>query len=123
MIKASAEDMRVPLERTGGMERALVEQKARADQASAALQGMQAQQQQTAAAAQQALRRAAAAQAKGIGASAVVDTRLLGRQTCGVRWARDGLEIVQVPVRSSPWSHRQSPEGLGWFWAKPETWQ
>ena len=76
------------------MDRAPMEQQARADQATTA---------------QHAQRRAAAAQAAGIGASAVVDTRHL---TSGVRWARDELEIVQIPVPSLLRSHRQSPEGL-----------
>ena len=70
MIMASAEDMRALLERIGGMERALIEQQARADQASTALQALQQQQQQSATTAQQAQRRAAAAQAAGAGASA-----------------------------------------------------
>ena len=43
---ASAEDMRTLLERIGGMERALIEQQARVDQASTALQALQQQQQQ-----------------------------------------------------------------------------
>ena len=47
VIVASAEDMCVLL-RIGGMWRPLVEQHVRADQATAALQGMPAQQQQTA---------------------------------------------------------------------------
>ena len=71
--------MRALLERIGGMERALLEQQARADQASTALQALQQQQQQSATTAQQAERRAAAAQATGAGASAVVDTRLLSK--------------------------------------------
>ena len=87
VIMASAEDMRVLLKRTGGMERALMEQQTRAGQPSAALQGKQAQQQQTAAPAQEAQRRAAAAQTAGIGASVVVDTRLLGKPV-----ALDGRE-------------------------------
>ena len=41
-VQASAEDVRVLLERNSGLERALLEQQARADQATAALQGMQA---------------------------------------------------------------------------------
>ena len=61
------------------MERAMLEQQARADQATAALQARQVQQQQTAASAQQAPRRWAAAQNVGIGASTVVDTRFLGK--------------------------------------------
>ena len=99
----SAEDMRALLERIGGMERALIEQQARADQASTALQALQHQQQQSATTAQQAQRRAAAAQAAGAGASAVVDTRLLS------------LEVVQVPVRGLLRSHRQSPQGHSGF--------
>ena len=79
MILSSAEDVRVLLERIGGMERALLEQQARADQAATALQALQQQQQQSATTAQQAQRRAAAAQAAGAGASAVVDTRLLSK--------------------------------------------
>ena len=71
--------MRALLERIGGMERALIEQQARADQASTALQALQQQQQQSATTAHQAQRRAAAAQAAGAGASAVVDTRLLSK--------------------------------------------
>ena len=55
---ATAEDMRVLLERIGGMERALMEQQARAHQAAPALQALQRQQ-----TAQQAQRWAAAAQA------------------------------------------------------------
>ena len=61
------------------MERALLEQQARADQAATALQALQQQQQQSATTAQQAQRRAAAAQAAGAGASAAVDTRLLSK--------------------------------------------
>ena len=76
---SSAEDKRILLERTGGMERALLEQQAQADQAATALQALQQQQQQSATTAQQAQRRAAAAQAAGAGASAVVDTRLLSK--------------------------------------------
>ena len=57
-----------------------MEQQARADQPSTALQALQQQQQQSATTAQQAQRRAAAAQAAGAGASAVVDTRLLSKQ-------------------------------------------
>ena len=79
VIVASAEDMRVLLERIGGMESALIEQQARADQASTGLQALQQQQQQSATTAQQAQRRAAAAQAAGAGASAVVDKRLLSK--------------------------------------------
>ena len=75
---ASAEDMRVLLGRIGGMEQALLVQ-AREDQATAALQAMQQQQQQSAATAQRAQYWAAAAPPVGNGASAVVDTRLLGR--------------------------------------------
>ena len=73
--------MRALLEHVGGMERALIEQQARADQASTALQALQQQQQQSATTAQQAQRRAAAVQAAGAGASAVVDTRLLSKPT------------------------------------------
>ena len=79
MIMASDEEMRVLLERVGGMERALVEQQARADQAATTLQALQQQQQQTATTAHQAQWRAAAAQAAGAGASTVVDTRLLSK--------------------------------------------
>ena len=79
VIMASAEDMRALLEPIGGMERARIEQQARADQASTALQALQQQQQQSATTAQQAQRRASAAQAAGAGASTVVDTRLLSK--------------------------------------------
>ena len=79
LIMASSEEMRVLLARIGGMERALVEQQAPADQAATTLQDLQQQQQQTATTAHQAQRRAAAAQAAGAGASAVVDTRLLSK--------------------------------------------
>ena len=61
------------------MERALLEQQARANKATAALQAVQQQQQQSAVSAQQGQRHAAAAQTAGIGASAVVGTRLLGK--------------------------------------------
>ena len=44
VFMASAEDMRAFLERIGGMERALIEQQAGADQASTALQTLQQQQ-------------------------------------------------------------------------------
>ena len=91
---ASAQDTRALLDRIGVMERALLELQGRADQATPALQAMQAQQQQTAASAQQAQRRAAAAQTAGIGASAVVDTL---------------------------WCHRQSHEGS--TGTEPGTWQ
>ena len=83
---ASVEDMRALLERISGMERALLEQQARADQATTALQAMQHQQQQSATTGQQAQRRVPTAQAAGVGASAVVDTRLLGKPVAlGVR--------------------------------------
>ena len=55
---ASAEDMSVLLERIGGMERALLDPQARAEQVTAAPQAMQ---QQSAATAQRAQRRVAAA--------------------------------------------------------------
>ena len=74
---ASAEDSRVPLERIGGMDRELLEQQARADQATAALQGMQGQQTSNGRAARLAQRLVAASQAAGGGGSDVVDTRLL----------------------------------------------
>ena len=61
------------------MERALMEQQARVDQAKAALQALQQQELLSATTAQHAQRRAAAAQAAAIGASGVVDTRLLGK--------------------------------------------
>ena len=51
----------------------------RVDQATAVLQAMLQQQQQSAASAQHAQRRVAAAQTAGIGASAVVDARPLGK--------------------------------------------
>ena len=94
------------------MERALMEQQARAHQAAPALQALQRQQ-----TAQQA-QRWAAAQAPAHGGSVVVDTRLLGKSV-----AFDGrvtLEVVQVPIRSSQWSHRPS---ICWRWERPGTWQ
>ena len=107
---AAAEDMRVLPGRIVEFERELLEQQARADQATATLQGMQAQQQQSEAAAQQDQRQAAAFQTAGNGASAAVDAKLLGK-TSGFRWTRDELVIVQVPVRSLLWCNRQSSEG------------
>ena len=97
---ASTEDMRVLLERTGAMERAQLDQEARADQVTAALHAMQQQQQQSVATAQHARSRAAAAQTAGTGVSAVVDTRPLGKPV-----TFDGRE------RRLLWSRRQSPEG------------
>ena len=91
------------------MERALLEQQVRADQATTALQALHQQHQQTTAAAQLAQRRAAAARTAGISASAVVDKA--AEQIGGVRWARDEMEIVQVPARSLLWWYRQSLEG------------
>ena len=90
---ASAEDMRVLLESIGGMDRVLMEQQARADQATAAVQALQ-QQQQSATSLKLAQRRAAAAQAAGIGASAVVDTRLLGKPV-----AFDGRERSWISLK------------------------
>ena len=98
---ATAEDMRVLLERIGGVARALMEQQARAHQAAPALQALQRQQ-----TAQQAQRWAAAAQALAHGGTAVVDTRLLWKSV--VFDGRVTLEVVQVPIRSSQWSHRPS---------------
>ena len=68
--------MRVLLERLGGMERALLAQQARTDQATTGVRANQ-QQQQSAASARDAQRRVAAAHTAGISASAVVNTRLL----------------------------------------------
>ena len=108
MIVASAEDIRALLERIGGTERALIEQQARADQASTALQALQQQQQQSATTAQQAQRSAAATQAAGAGASAVVDTRLLskpmafgGRETSwrSFKHPRTALDEFEAPLR------------------------
>ena len=64
VIMTSAADMRVQLERIGGMERALMELQGRADQATTALQALQ-QQQQPATTAQHARRRAAGSSSHG----------------------------------------------------------
>ena len=99
---ASAEDMRFQ-ERIGGMERAPIEQQARADQASTALQALQQQLHQSVTTAQQAQRRAAAAEAAG--ASAVVDTRLLSKP-------RHSTVVKRAGGRSSSSS---------WLTAEPST--
>ena len=73
-----------------------MEQHARADQATTALQALQQQQQeqQSATTARHAQRHAAAAQAAGIGASAVVDAGLLGKPV-----AFDGRETSWRSLR------------------------
>ena len=106
--------MRALLERIGGMERALIEQQARADQATTALQALQAlqqQQQQSATTAQQAQRRAAAAHAAGAG---VVDTKLLSKPM-----AFDGRETSWRMFKFQFVAHRQSPQGLAGFGRDP----
>ena len=90
---ATAEDTSVLRERMGGMERALMEQQARADQAPAALQGLQEQQRQQAA--QQAQRWAAAAQAAAHGGTDVVDPRQLGKPVAFN--GRETLEVLMSP--------------------------
>ena len=99
MIIATAEDTSVLRERMGGMERALMEQQARADQATGALQGLQEQQRQQAA--QQAQCRAAAAQAAAHGGTDVVDSRQLEKLVAFN--GRETVEVVQSVIRGLPW--------------------
>ena len=97
VIMASAEDSRVVLERIGGMDRELLEQQARADQATAVLQGMQAQQTSNGSS-------CTAGSAPGSGITSCGRRWLSCRghkaaaESRGVRWAIDDMEVVQVPV-------------------------
>ena len=86
------------------MERALLEQQARADQATAALQAMQQEQQQSAACAEQAQCRTAAPQTAGTSASAVVHTRPLCTAV-NLMWRHSQLFPFQV-VRSDIYQDR-----------------